>query len=189
MSADHSPSPPAVAETSKFTPATRIAELNEIDASITTLLSAASDAIAILANQPSSEAQERALRNASTARSAFTAATETYFSTLSSIEVRLRRQVYALEEANLIRPGDDRAARRGRALGNDSGITRVGGGPLDPSWLNARATDKVGAGMKRELLAQAREFVERAEQPDQTERARDESTAPKKNIDDDEDMG
>jgi len=188
MSADGSPSPP-VAQATKFPPATRIAELNEIDGSITTLLAAASDAIAILSNQPSSEAQERALQNASSARSALTAATETYFSTLSSIEVGLRRQVYALEEANLIRPGDDRDTRRGRALGSDSGITKVGGGPLDPSWLNARASDKVGAGMKRELLAQARAFVERAEHPDPTEREEAETTATKKASDDDEDMG
>ncbi|OCT45701.1 hypothetical protein CLCR_01734 [Cladophialophora carrionii] len=144
-----------------FTPATRIAELNDIDRSVSTLLSAASDAIAILSNAPSSEKHEAALRNATSARAAFSTAAETYFSTLSSIEVRLRRQVYALEEAELIRPGDEKDARRGRAPGGDNNLVRVGGGPLDPSWLNARASDTVGVGMKKELLAQAREWVER----------------------------
>jgi hypothetical protein len=153
----------AHAQCHTFTPADRITELNEIDRSIATLLSAASDAIGILSNQPNVQKQESALQNSATARAAFTAATETYFSTLSSIEVRLRRQVYALEEANLIRPGDERDSRRGRALGGDSGPSRVGGGPLDPSWLNARASEKVDAGMKRELLSQARGFVERAD--------------------------
>ncbi|EXJ91568.1 hypothetical protein A1O3_00116 [Capronia epimyces CBS 606.96] len=158
------PSPPGPPPSS-LTPANRIAELNQIDHSISTLLSAASDAVGILSNSPTSEAQRNELKTLESARSAFTAAAEIYFSTLSSIEVRLRRQVYALEEAELIRPGNDRDAKRGRALGGDSGLTRVGGGPLDPSWLNARATDKVGTSMRRELLAQAREFVERVAQP------------------------
>ncbi|KIW57914.1 hypothetical protein PV05_02470 [Exophiala xenobiotica] len=158
---------PASAQSLAFTPADRITELNEIDRSIATLLSAASDAIGILSNQPNGEKQERALQNSATARTAFSAAAETYFSTLSSIEVRLRRQVYALEEANLIRPGDERDSRRGRVLGGDSGPSRVGGGPLDPSWLSARASGKVDAGMKRELLSQAREFVERADKSTQ----------------------
>ena len=151
-----------------FTPATRIAELNEIDRSISTLLSAASDAVAILSNSPSNGKHEAALRSSASARAAFSTVAETYFSTLSSIEVRLRRQVYALEEADLIKPGEDKDARRGRTLGGDSGLTRVGGGPLDPSWLNARASDKVANGMKKELLGQAREFVERANKQAET---------------------
>ncbi|KIW29127.1 uncharacterized protein PV07_04964 [Cladophialophora immunda] len=154
---------PDEAQTASFTPATRIAELSEIDRSISTLLSAASDAVGILSNSTASEKQQTALRSSSSARAAFSAAAESYFSTLSSIEVRLRRQVYALEEADLIRPGDDRDTRRGRAMGGDNNLTRVGGGPLDPSWLNARASDRVEAGMKQELLTQAKQFVERAE--------------------------
>lgn len=146
---------------SSLTPADRIAELNDIDGSISTLLSAASDAIGILSNSPASTTQPGVLRSPTSAREAFTTAANTYFSSLSSIEVRLRRQVYALEEAGLIRPGDDTDTRRGRAIGSDPAAARVGGGPLDPSWLNARASDKVGEGMQRELLAQAREFVER----------------------------
>ncbi|KIW79488.1 hypothetical protein Z517_06100 [Fonsecaea pedrosoi CBS 271.37] len=154
---------PSDSKLTTFTPATRIAELNEIDRSISTLLSAASDAVGILSNSPNSGKQETALRSSVNAREAFSAAAESYFSTLSSIEVRLRRQVYALEEADLIRSGDDRDTRRGRATGGDSNLTRVGGGPLDPSWLNARASDAVELGMKQELLTQAKEFMKQAE--------------------------
>ena len=92
-------SPAATSSTISFTPAQRIAELNEIDHSISTLLSAASEAIGILSNSSNPETAGNGLRNSSTARTAFTNAASTYFSTLSSIEVRLRRQVYALEEA------------------------------------------------------------------------------------------
>lgn len=188
MDVDPSDTGPATRSTT-LTPSDRIAELNEIDRSIATLLSAASDAIGILSNQPVSKAQEQAFKSPAAARDAFTKATETYFSTLSSIEVRLRRQVYALEEANLIKPGDDRDSRKGRVLGGDSGMSKVGGGPLDPSWLNARASDKVGAGMKRELLAQAREFVEREQhdaQHGQSERVHGEK---QDTHNDDEEMG
>jgi len=164
MEVDSAPPSPPPAQQASFTTADRIAELNDIDRSISTLLSAASDAIGILSNSPTSELQEKTLKSSTSARTAFTAAAATYFSTLSSIEVRLRRQVYALEEVDLIRQGDERDARKGRSLGNENGMARVGGGPLDPSWLNARASDKVGIGKKRELLAQAREFVERLEQ-------------------------
>ncbi|KAL6243642.1 hypothetical protein RBB50_009635 [Rhinocladiella similis] len=167
---------PAPGEAPSFSPADRIAELNEIDKSIAVLLSAASEAIGILSNQPTSDAQAKALQSSEAARSAFTTAADRYFSTLSSIEVRLRRQVYALEEANLIIPGDERDSRRGRAFGGDSSLTKVGGGPLDPSWLNARASDKVGAGMKRELLSRAREFVERADRSAQDLDIKDKAT-------------
>jgi hypothetical protein len=183
-----SPSPPP-AQTTPFDPADRIAELNQIDQSISTLLSAASDAIGILSNSPSSETQEHALRNSSSARSAFSEAASTYFSTLSSIEVRLRRQVYALEEAELIKPGDEKDTRRGRALGGDSGTTRVGGGLLDPSWLNARASDSVGAGMKKELLGRAREFVQRLNEEEAATEDQAKGSANAATKDEDEAMG
>ncbi|KAI1615833.1 mediator complex protein-domain-containing protein [Exophiala viscosa] len=190
MDVDLSEKPPAT-RSSNLTASDRIAELNEIDHSIATLLSAASDAIGILSNQSVSQTQGQSLKSPPAARDAFAKATETYFSTLSSIEVRLRRQVYALEEANLIKPGDERDTRRGRALGGDSGISRVGGGPLDPSWLNARASDKVGAGMKRELLARARAFVEREEHGAPPGHLETRGVEPDKGYtnDDDEDMG
>lgn len=151
---------PEEKETQVFTPASRIAELNEIDLSVSTLLSAASDAVALLSNSPLNEQQAAALRNPNNAKTAFSQAAETYFSTLSSIEVRLRRQVYALEEAELIKPGDEKDTRRGRLLGGDIAPTRIGGGALDPSWLNARANDKVEEGMREELLVEARKFVQ-----------------------------
>jgi len=152
-----------------LTPAERIADLNEIDQSISILLKAASDAVEILSNSPSPDSSVNTVRSSSAARTAFTNAASTYFSTLSSIEVRLRRQVYALEEAELIRPGDEADARKGRKFTGDTGTSRVGGGPLDPSWLNARASSKVAESMKQELLSRSRDFVERSERNPQNE--------------------
>lgn len=185
-----SPSHPP-AQPSSFTAADRVAELNQIDQSISTLLAAASDAIGILSNSPGPENQEHALRNSSRARSTFTESTSIYFSTLSSIEVRLRRQVYALEEADLIKAGDDRDTRRGRTLGGDGSGAKVGGGPLDPSWLNARASDSVEAKKKRELISRARDFVEKVvDKEDSTmngDKPKDEAAGGAQ--DEDEDMG
>lgn len=97
---------------------------------------------------------------------AFTEHTSAYFSTLSAIEVRLRRQVYALEEAGLIAPGNERDAKRGRAAGSDEREI-VAGGPLDVSWLNARAKDTVGLKMEKDLWSEARAFVEELQRKDE----------------------
>ncbi|KAK5043590.1 hypothetical protein LTR84_011397 [Exophiala bonariae] len=146
-----------------ISPAQRITELNEIDQSISTLLSAASDAIGVLSNSPPSGVARNPLHDSTTARSTFTEAASTYFSTLSSIQVRLRRQVYALEEAHLVKPGDEADARRGRKFAGDTGVSRVGGGSLDPSWLNARVSDDVAEGMKLEMLSRTVDFIKRSE--------------------------
>jgi hypothetical protein len=92
----------------------------------------------------------------------FKEATAKYFSLLSSIDVRLRRQVYALEEASLTTPdmatkGDTTGAGAGAvgAAGAGAGATN----PLDISWLNSRK-DTVGKDKEAELWAAARGFVE-----------------------------
>lgn len=74
--------------------------------------------------------------------------------------MRLRRQVYALEEAGLIPVGDERDTRRGRTLNDEDGaVRRGGGGPLDPSWLNARASEGVEVGMRRDVLERGKELL------------------------------
>ena len=52
---------------------------------------------------------------------------------------------------------------------------REGGGPLDSSWLNARAKDSAGQGLRQEILDEAKEFLSkngirvRDEEDDKTE--------------------
>ena len=140
-----------------FTPSERIAELNAIDQSVSSLLSSAAEAVGILSN--STENVTSAPKTLASAQARFTKASSTYFSTLSSIEVRLRRQIYALEEAGLVEPGTEQDAKAGR--GAASQIGRSGGGPLDPSWLNARADNGVDYAMRRELVDKAKDFLRR----------------------------
>lgn len=93
----------------------------------------------------------------------FKEATAKYFSVLSSIDVRLRRQLYALEEASLFRP--DSAVKPGDVAGGGAGAVGAAGSvsgstdPLDISWLNSRK-DTVGKDKEAELWTAARSFVE-----------------------------
>lgn len=90
----------------------------------------------------------------------FKEATSQYFALLSSIDVRLRRQVYALEETSILAP--DSSSKTGDLSG--SAATAPGASnPLDVSWLNSRK-DTVGKEKEAELWAAARQFVDRINQ-------------------------
>ncbi len=158
MAEETVPAPSGQAQTKTLTPSDRIAELNDIDKSVSGLLSSASEAVGILSNHPDS--LPSAPKTLASAQARFTQASSTFFSTLSDIEVRLRRQVYALEEADLIEAGEEKDAKAGRALGASS-TGRSGVGPLDPSWLNARADNGVEFAMRKELVSQAKDFLGR----------------------------
>jgi hypothetical protein len=140
----------------KFTPAERIAELNAIDQSISALLASASEAVEVLANKRDDDTP---FASYEAQQDKFVRASSDYFATLSSIEVRLRRQVYALQEAGLVKEGTDKDAKRAKAADRDHDIS-PGGGPLDSSWLNARADNGVTAMIEKELLEQAKVFLE-----------------------------
>ncbi|KAL6229855.1 hypothetical protein BDW75DRAFT_224221 [Aspergillus navahoensis] len=151
-----------------FTSADRIHQLNEIDKDVAKLIHSAGLAIQALtnarSNDPSSSASTDNSLDSHKAR--FKEATSQYFALLSSIDVRLRRQVYALEEASILAP--DSSSRTG-----DSGSGAAAGGasnPLDVSWLNSRK-DTVGKEKEAELWAAARQFVQRINQVNSEDKA------------------
>jgi hypothetical protein len=88
-------------------------------------------------------------------QTAFKAATAQYFALLSSVDVRLRRQVYALEEASIIQPG---SISRANEATSGSAMTSGTPNPLEISWLNSRK-DSVGKDKEAELWAEARTFI------------------------------
>jgi Mediator complex protein len=136
-----------------LTPVDRIKELNEIGHSIAQLLHAAGEAIQILGSNSTAT-------NLASAKSQFLESVTTYFTILSSIDVRLRRQVYALQEAGLITEGDAKDAKKGASAAGAGVGGSAGGGQLDLSWLNSRG-DQVEKDMEREVWRKAREFIER----------------------------
>ena len=109
----------------------------------------------------------------------FTSATSQYFSLLSSVDVRLRRQIYALEEAEIIpaeaptkEPQSTLLIPAGlvaltnalnvpaaKQAGANKNISTGGGlGALDVGWLNSR-NDSVGKEKEAELWAAAKDFI------------------------------
>ncbi|QKX53275.1 uncharacterized protein TRUGW13939_00353 [Talaromyces rugulosus] len=155
-----------------FSSADRIRQLNDIDKDIATLVNSAGLAIKVLANDKSenNSVEER--------KAAFKSATSQYFALLSSIDVRLRRQVYALEEAGIL-DAEAVSANTGSFRGDAAGgagagpnaagaaAAAAGGGagagqfsPLEISWLNSRK-DTVGKDKEAESWAAARELVKR----------------------------
>ncbi|EPS28101.1 hypothetical protein PDE_03047 [Penicillium oxalicum 114-2] len=144
-----------------FTSADRIRQLNDIDKDISQLLQSAGLAIqALTNNQPDSNGSMNGSLDSHKAQ--FKEAVSKYFALLSSVDVRLRRQIYALEEDSLGqelagKPGDPNGAGVGAAgsIGAGSGAVNL----LDISWLNSRK-DTVGMDKEAELWAAARGFVE-----------------------------
>ncbi|KAJ9307299.1 hypothetical protein DTO217A2_3178 [Paecilomyces variotii] len=137
-----------------FTAADRIRQLNEIDKDVTRLIHSAGLAIQSLTNTRSrdSESMDNTLESH---KAAFKAATSQYFALLSSIDVRLRRQVYALEEASILAP--EPTSRTADAAGGAGGAA-ASANPLEISWLNSRK-DTVGKDKEAELWAEAKKFV------------------------------
>ncbi|KAK1139933.1 hypothetical protein N8T08_011010 [Aspergillus melleus] len=138
-----------------FTSADRIRQLNEVDKDVARLIHSAGLAIQALTNARTSDSSTDNSLQSHQAR--FKEATSQYFALLSSIDVRLRRQVYALEEASILAP-DSASARAGDTTGA-GGAAAGASNPLDISWLNSRK-DTVGKDKEAELWAAARGFVE-----------------------------
>ncbi|PGH23280.1 hypothetical protein AJ80_02696 [Polytolypa hystricis UAMH7299] len=135
-----------------FTPSDRIRQLNDIDKDIATLLHSAGLAIQSLTNASTTE-EPSTTNTLQSHQAAFKSATSQYFALLSSIDVRLRRQVHALEEAGIIQPES-----ASKAAENAPASSKVN--PLDISWLNSRK-DTVGRDKEAEVWAEARELVTR----------------------------
>ncbi|KAL8999006.1 MAG: hypothetical protein Q9188_005976 [Gyalolechia gomerana] len=150
--------------------AERIAQLNEIDKDVATLLQSAGTAINTL-TVPAPESnvtQEKDTQDIDQRKEDFTASSRQYFSILSSIDIRLRRHISALEEAEII-PSETTAKDAQASMNMISPLSRPsaptkstttnsGLGSLDVGWLNSR-NDNVEKMMEAELWKEAQELV------------------------------
>ena len=115
----------------------------------------------------------------------FTVASSQYLNLLSSIDVQLRRQINALQDAEIIPaeaatrdtqinqavPSALSAMNGSAALSKQVGgsramVTGGGLGSLDVGWLNSR-NDHIGKGMEAELWEEAQNFVEKLKQKEE----------------------
>ncbi|KAK2765427.1 hypothetical protein FQN54_008275 [Arachnomyces sp. PD_36] len=144
-----------------FTSADRIRQLNDIDKDVAKLLHSAGIAVQALTNRaPKTDSPTTSSPDSlESHREIFKTATSQYFALLSSIDVRLRRQVYALEEASIIpAESSSKAGETVGAAGNTTAASTTN--PFEISWLNSRK-DTVGKDKEAELWEEAREFVEK----------------------------
>lgn len=159
---------------SAFTAADRIRELLSIDAGVTKIVESAGLAVQALTAQPAVTGEETPLE---ASKKQFEKCANDYVLASQSVIARLRRQVYALEEANIIAPNPPAretaqnaapslprpgGARAGPAQRTDPPmqITNGGLGRFEVGWLNSRI-DKVGPQKEAELWAQARQQLEK----------------------------
>jgi hypothetical protein len=94
----------------------------------------------------------------------FKEATSQYFALLSSLDVRLRRQVFALEEAEIL-PEDDETGDAGTATADADSA-------MDVDQLNNQK-DITGMDVEAEVWAAVRQFVEGIEKPQAQNKAHD----------------
>lgn len=150
-----------------FTVEENIHQLNAIDSSIVQLMSHTATALNALTIPPSKSATS----NPETAskppldppeqKEAFRTATDSFLAALHSIDVHMKRQVLALEEAGIVhlanmpRQGPEGGAK---ASLKPNGVGAVGN--LDVGWLNSRGA-RVERDMEAELWDKAKEFLEK----------------------------
>ncbi|KAF3345104.1 hypothetical protein HYQ45_010614 [Verticillium longisporum] len=152
-----SQAPPPDADTANtFSLEERIAQLCEIDKNIVALMSHTATALTSLSPQPHIPQTQQT--------ETFKSAMDGLLSTLHTVDVRMKRQILALEEAGIIRLRQD-----ARVMNEDAKIVAkpslepngVGGiGALDVGWLNSR-NSKVERDMEAELWARMRALLER----------------------------
>lgn len=142
------------------------------------LLQSAGLAVKALTKQTSHSIEQDATQSSTIdqQKKLFGNATAQYFSLLSSVDVRLRRQIYALKDAEIL-PAEA-ASRESRAqlanhpqnatMASVPNAKQTGGlGNLDVGWLNSR-NDNVGKEMEAELWEQVSRLVENYEEPKAT---------------------
>ena len=112
-------------------------------------------------------------KDGSEIKRAFGTENDDYLVTLQSIQARLRRQAYALEEAGIIHARSSRAVTS--TVGTQKGeaqITNGGLGNFDVGWLNSRR-DEVGKIKEAELWREVRERLETKEDAEEQDSAMD----------------
>lgn len=150
-----------------FTVEENIQQLNAIDTSIVQLMNHTATALNALTipstvpgTNPTPDGPDPSLGPAAQ-KEAFHSATDSFLTTLHTIDVRMKRQVLALEEAgivNLTNPQRQEPNSQVKPSLRPNGVGAVGN--LDVGWLNSRGT-RVERDMEAELWGKARGFLEK----------------------------
>lgn len=160
--------------------ADRIRELSAINAEVAAMLQSAGLAIDSLTNRPLKKqtdadndiemTDDNRQATLDDRKAAFTQHTEAFYTGIQSIVARLRRQAYALEEADIISPEapalahqkastQNRPPAAGPPMPEAERLINGGLGNLDVGWLNSRG-NKVGVEKENELIEDAKKLLE-----------------------------
>ncbi|KAL6407921.1 Mediator complex, subunit Med11 [Ilyonectria robusta] len=152
-----------------FTVEENIHQLNDIDKCIVQLMShttTALNALTIPSNPTGATGNPPAegtkpLLNPPAQKEAFRSSTDSFLTTLHAIDVRMKRQIMALEEAGIVNlSSSQRQDHSGpvKASLKPNGVGAVGN--LDVGWLNSRGT-RVERDMEGELWGKAKVLLEK----------------------------
>ncbi|KAK7438981.1 mediator complex protein [Colletotrichum acutatum] len=160
-----------------FTLQERIQQLCEIDTQIVSLMSHTSSALSALGAAPKpsppsdpSNPSVPPPPSSSSQTQTFKTSMDALLSTLHTVDVHMKRQILALEEASIIKLRNDADPKTRQPVMNEdakivarpslepNGVGTIGN--LDVGWLNSR-NNKVERDMEAELWAKMRELLER----------------------------
>lgn len=148
-----------------FTIEENISQLNAIDKSAVELMSHAATALSSLttpssAGSPGDMSRPDVDVDAPAATEAFTRSTDAFLTALHDIDVRMKRQIMALEEAGIVNLSSAARADPNASTKASLGPNGLGAvGSLDVGWLNSRST-KVERDMEAELWDKAKKLLE-----------------------------
>ncbi|CAG9994054.1 unnamed protein product [Clonostachys byssicola] len=148
-----------------FTVEENIHQLNAIDKSIVDLMNhtaTALNALTIPINSPDSQAT-LPQQDPSAKKAAFRGATDSFLDTLHAVDVKMKRQIMALEEAGIVNLSAGAKQEPGSSGPKTASLKPNGMGAvgnLDVGWLNSHGS-RVERDMEAELWADARKFLEK----------------------------
>lgn len=152
-----------------FTIEENIEQLNSIDKRIAELMKHTSTALNSLTTPELDDAPQdgepKASLDAAKQKEAFKHATDSFVTTLHSVDVHMKRQIMALEEAGIVnlttqqsQAGVPKAGVKAEPSLRPNGVGAVGS--LDVGWLNSRST-RVERDMEAELWGEAKTMLEK----------------------------
>ncbi|KAJ4013981.1 uncharacterized protein FIESC28_08899 [Fusarium coffeatum] len=166
----------AGAETSRsyepFTVEENIRQLNAIDQQIVQLMkhtATALNALTIPSTPESNQTQDPAAEppkpslDPPAQKDAFRSATDSFLTSLHAVDVKMKRQIFALEEASIINLAPpQRQENNGPVLASQkpNGVGAVGN--IGAGWLNSRGT-RVERDMEAELWEKAKDLLKKNE--------------------------
>ncbi|KAK7422526.1 hypothetical protein QQX98_001538 [Neonectria punicea] len=152
-----------------FTVEENIHQLNDIDKCIVQLMSHTTTALNSLTIPPTSSATinpptegVKPPLDPPAQKEAFRTSTDSFLTTLHAIDVRMKRQIMALEEAGIVNlSSTQRQDHSGpvKASLKPNGVGAVGN--MDVGWLNSRGT-RVERDMEAELWGKAKVLLEKS---------------------------